>query len=148
LWHWGLHSGSYHLNHALSLLCFRFFFDRVSLVFGLGWPQTTILPIFASQVTGITSVSHCTWPHPHPSITTHLSPSHDSTCFFSGFLKSVVLGLTSFLLLLFFFCGAGTQCFHFEPLLQPFFVMGFIEIVSQTICLGWRQTKILLLSAS
>jgi hypothetical protein len=36
-----------------------------------------------------------------------------------------------------------------EPLNQPFFVMGFIEIVSYgTIFLGWLRTTILLISAS
>jgi hypothetical protein len=37
-----------------------------------------------------------------------------------------------------------------EPLRQPFFVKGIFEIGSraQTICLGWLQTAILLISAS
>jgi hypothetical protein len=30
--------------------------------FFLGWPQTSILPIFSSQVARITGVSHCDWP--------------------------------------------------------------------------------------
>jgi hypothetical protein len=29
----------------------------------MGWPQTKILLISASQVTSITGVSHCTWPY-------------------------------------------------------------------------------------
>jgi hypothetical protein len=35
--------------------------DRVLRTFCLGWPQTVILLISASQVTRIISVNHCTW---------------------------------------------------------------------------------------
>jgi hypothetical protein len=35
--------------------------DAVSLFFCLSWLQRTILSIFASQVAGITGVSHHTW---------------------------------------------------------------------------------------
>jgi hypothetical protein len=51
----------------------------------------------------------------------------------------------------FFFCstGAWTQGLHLEPLHQPIFCEGFLEIGSWgTICLGWLQTTILLISAS
>jgi hypothetical protein len=51
----------------------------------------------------------------------------------------------------FFFCstGAWTQGLHLEPLYQPFFCDEvFWDRVSQTICLGWLWTKILLISAS
>jgi hypothetical protein len=49
----------------------------------------------------------------------------------------------------FFFCGDGiwTQGLHLKPLHQPFFVKGFFEIGSWTICPGWLWTVILLISA-
>jgi hypothetical protein len=50
-------------------------------------------------------------------------------------------------MLLLLFCGTGawTQSLHLESLRQPFFMMGFFEIVLQTICPG---LAILLVSAS
>jgi hypothetical protein len=54
-------------------------------------------------------------------------------------------GLISELFLFFL----GTQGLHIEPLHLLFFVMGFFQdMVSWTICLGWVQTVILLISAS
>jgi hypothetical protein len=52
-----------------------------------------------------------------------------------------------------FFCVGGTgawpQGLHLEPLHRPFFVMGIFEIGSHgSICLGWLQTAILLISSS
>jgi hypothetical protein len=46
----------------------------------------------------------------------------------------------------FFFCGTGawTQGLHLEHLHQPY----FCDRVSQTVCPGWLQTMILLISAS
>jgi hypothetical protein len=63
---------------------------------------------------------------------------------------------SSFFLLLasewvfFFFCGAGVwiQSLHLEPLYQPFFVKGFWDSVSRTICLCWLWAVILLIFAS
>jgi hypothetical protein len=55
-----------------------------------------------------------------------------------------------FFLEFFFHCsGVWTQGLHLEPFHQSFFVMGFFrDRVLQTICLGWLQTVILLISAS
>jgi hypothetical protein len=53
--------------------------------------------------------------------------------------------------LIFFFCSTGvwTQGLHFEPLHQPFLVMGFYQdTVSKTICPGWLLISILQISAS
>jgi hypothetical protein len=45
--------------------------------------------------------------------------------------------------------GVHTQGLHFEPLHPPFFVMDiFQDRVLRTICPGWLQTMILLISAS
>jgi hypothetical protein len=52
---------------------------------------------------------------------------------------------------LFFFAVLGLELrpTHLKPLHQPFFVKGFLQDwVSQTVCLGWLQTVILLISAS
>jgi hypothetical protein len=54
---------------------------------------------------------------------------------------------------LFFFCGTGfelkTYTLHLEPLHQLFFCNFFFQArVSKTICPGWPQTTILLISAS
>jgi hypothetical protein len=35
--------------------------DGILLTFCLGWPQTVIVLISASQVSGITVVNHCAW---------------------------------------------------------------------------------------
>jgi hypothetical protein len=49
-----------------------------------------------------------------------------------------------------FFCSTGvwTQGLHLESLHQSFFVKGFFKRGSQTTCLSWLQTTILLISAS
>jgi hypothetical protein len=63
----------------------------------------------------------------------------------------VHLYIRSFLPHFFFFCGTGvwTQDLHLEPLHQPYFhEVLFWDRVSQTICQGWHQTEILLISAS
>jgi hypothetical protein len=56
------------------------------------------------------------------------------------------------LLFIYLFCGTGiwTQGLHLEPLHQTISVVGFFWDggVSWTICLGWFQTSILLISAS
>jgi hypothetical protein len=52
---------------------------------------------------------------------------------------------------IYIFCNTGvwTQSLHVKHLHQPFFVMDFFEMeVSQTTCLAWHQTSILLISAS
>jgi hypothetical protein len=54
-------------------------------------------------------------------------------------------------LFLHFFCGTGawTQGLHLEPLHQPYFCERFFrDKVLRTICLGWVQTMILLISVS
>jgi hypothetical protein len=48
----------YHLSHTSSLFCSGYFGDEVSRTVCLGWPQTAILLISASQVTKIISVNH------------------------------------------------------------------------------------------
>jgi hypothetical protein len=48
----------YCLSHSSSLFFSGYFGDRVSRTTCLGWPQTVILPISASQVVRITGVSH------------------------------------------------------------------------------------------
>jgi hypothetical protein len=47
----------YHLSHTYSSFCSGYFGDGVSRTICLGWPQTLILPISASQVAKITCVS-------------------------------------------------------------------------------------------
>jgi hypothetical protein len=48
----------YSLGHTSSPFCSGYFGDRVSQTVCLGWPQTMILLISASQVAKITGVSH------------------------------------------------------------------------------------------
>jgi hypothetical protein len=58
---WALSLPSRHsttLSHTCSPFCSGYFGDGVSWTICLGWPQTSILPISASQVARITSVSH------------------------------------------------------------------------------------------
>jgi hypothetical protein len=49
-----------------------------------------------------------------------------------------------------FFCGTGFElrAYTLSYSTSPFFVMGFFKIVSQTVCSGWLQTEMLLVSAS
>jgi hypothetical protein len=53
-----LHRG----NDKKTALCLAIGWDWVSWIFSLGWPQTTILLISASQVAGITGLSHSARP--------------------------------------------------------------------------------------
>jgi hypothetical protein len=48
------------------------------------------------------------------------------------------------------FCGtrAQTQGLHLKPLYRPFLWWVFQDRVSQTVCLGWLRTSLLLISAS
>jgi hypothetical protein len=51
----------YCVNHTSSPFCSGCFGDEVSQTICPGWPQTSILPISASQVARITGVSHRHW---------------------------------------------------------------------------------------
>jgi hypothetical protein len=67
------------------------------------------------------------------------------------FLKSKEWAAENMMCLQYFFsCDTGvwTQSLHLELLRQPFFVKGFWDRTSGTICLGWLWTSILLISAS
>jgi hypothetical protein len=46
------------LSHTSSPLCSGYFGDGISQTIYSGWPQTSMLPISASQVAKITGVSH------------------------------------------------------------------------------------------
>jgi hypothetical protein len=48
----------YHLSYASSPFCSGYFGDKVSQTICQDWPQTTILPIFTSQIASITGMSH------------------------------------------------------------------------------------------
>jgi hypothetical protein len=48
----------YSLGHTSSPFCSGYFGDRVSQTVCLGWPQTMILLISASQIVKITGVNH------------------------------------------------------------------------------------------
>jgi hypothetical protein len=72
-------------------------------------------------------------------------------CTYSGFCgKRYEIDFLSFFFF-FFFWGTGvwSQDLHFESLHQPLYLWWvFQDRVSQTICLGWLRTVILLMSAS
>jgi hypothetical protein len=65
-WDWGVWTQAfilakqslYHLSHSSSPLCSGFFWMWILWTICLGFPQTTILPISASQEARITSMSH------------------------------------------------------------------------------------------
>jgi hypothetical protein len=122
--------------------------DGVSLTFCVGWPQTTILPICAFQIPGITDESHCTQPRTSLILLFILSFLQFT------YMHSVSLcqiNLVILLCLKLFFGGTGvwTQGLHFESFHQPFFCEGFFQDwVSRTVCPDWLRTAILLVSAS
>jgi hypothetical protein len=60
-WDWGLNSGLpalYCLSHTSNSFCSGYFGDGVSWMICFSWPQTSTLPISASQVARIIAVSH------------------------------------------------------------------------------------------
>jgi hypothetical protein len=70
-------------------------------------------------------------------------------CFPSLILSQVHFIIYLFIYLFIYFGSrAWTQGLHLKPLHQPFFVMGFFDRDSWTICLGWLWSTILLISAS
>jgi hypothetical protein len=50
----------YHFSHTSSPFCSGYFGDGISWNICQCWPQTSILPISASQIARITGMSHCT----------------------------------------------------------------------------------------
>jgi hypothetical protein len=55
---------SVHASHIAGVKgpCQFISWDRVSLTFCSSWPQTSILPISTSKITGIIDMSHCIQP--------------------------------------------------------------------------------------
>jgi hypothetical protein len=68
-WDWVLNSelhtfaknALYHLSCTSSPFCSGYFGGGISETISLGWPQSVILPISASQVARITGTSHQYW---------------------------------------------------------------------------------------